>query len=751
MKNQGGIDIGYFFTSFRNNVFLIATFLALAITVSVLLIRFLPKKYDVIASVKVNDETNSGIVENLFEGVQIIEENKSTANEIVLLKSFELIKGTLNKLHYETAYYEKENFLSNEIFSNRPFTVKIDSLSDQLINVPIHIKFINPDHYVLSVEDDEVEVFNYNSGLIVNTPLSSISILDTLKSGDYFEHSALRFVLNSNQDFLIDKEYYFVFQNIDVLAEQYQDNLKISPLSKDASILELKLVSSVPEKEVHFINTLIALYIQQGLYAKTSFAERIIDFIDNQLTNISDSLQQAEISLQQFRSDNNVADLSYVSKNVYDELKSLEKQKSEELMRFKYYDYLSGYVSKNDNLNEVLAPSVMGIQDPTLNGLIESLAQYTAEKTAINYSAKEKNPKYNILQKNIENTRSAIVSDVNNIKVASQIKLTDIEGRIVKVNKEIGTLPESERMLINAKRKFDFNDNIYNYFLEKRGEAAIIKESNVTSSTVIDKARMSGTDPVSPNKKMILAFSLGLGFILPFSFIFIKDILSAKILSREDLDQSLGKEISIIEEIPKSNKRRKNQSSTNIDPRCFEAFRSLRLKIEKEEKNKIICFTSLIKGDGKSFCTVNTGKAFAHSSKKVLIVDLSFVSSNNYKELSSKTNGAHHSFESSGLEFKVLSTTTTNVFILSLASENVEAFFNRERLKSFLAKLRLDYDLILIDCPDVTNSANFLAINDLTDVNLFVVRKNHTPANVSKFLSVIGSDHSKYHFIYNEA
>ncbi len=750
MKNQGGLDMGYLVTSFRNNIFLISASFVFAIGLAIMLIYLLPKKYEVIASVKVNDETNSNIVENLFEGLQIVEEQKSTANEIVLLKSFELIRNTLYKLHYEITYYQKDGILNSEIFSTLPFTVRIDSLSNQLINVPIRIKFIDPEYYVLTVEDKEVEMFNYKSGLVVNTPLHEISILDTLKSGAYFEHPALRFVLNKNQNFRIDKEYFFVLQNMDILAEQYQNNLKISPISKDASIIELKLISSVPEKEIHFINTLIALYIQQGLHAKTHIAERIIDFIDHQLTDISDSLHQAEISLQQFRSDNNVVDLSYVSKNVYDELKSLEKQKSEELIKFKYYDYLSGYVSKNDNLNEVLAPSVMGIQDPTLNGLIESLSEYTAEMTATNYSAKEKNPKYNILQKNIENTRSAIVSDVNNIKVASQIKLTDIEGRIVKVNKEIGTLPESERMLINAQRKFDFNDNIYSYFLQKRGEAAIIKESNVTSSTVIDKARMSGTDPVSPNKKMILILLLGVGIIVPFSIVFIKDILSAKILSRDDLDQSLGKEIGIIEEIPKSNKRKPRHVNTEIDYRCFEAFRSLRLKIEKDEKNKIICFTSLIKREGKSFCAINTGRAFSLSAKKVLLVDLNFSTSPASKALSLKTNGSCHSFENNGLEFKVRSVTTPNLFLLSFAEENIEAFFNRENLKSLLTKLRLGYNLIVIDCPDVTSSANFLALNDLTDMNLFVVRKNHTPANLSKFRSVIGSDYSKYHFIFNE-
>ena len=135
------------------------------------------------------------------------------------------------------------------------------------------------------------------------------------------------------------------------------------------------------------------------------------------------------------------------------------------------------------------------------------------------------------------------------------------------------------------------------------------------STIVIDQARVL-SDPVSPSKKLILVLLLSAGAVFPLLLVFSRNVLSPKILSRDDIYRAFNASSSIIEEIPWSSKRKIKRPYFSIDKRSIESFRSMTLKIEKYASTKIICITSLIKGDGKTFCVLNTAKIFSLSGKK---------------------------------------------------------------------------------------------------------------------------------------
>ena len=60
-------------------------------------------------------------------------------------------------------------------------------------------------------------------------------------------------------------------------------------------------------------------------------------------------------------------------------------------------------------------------------------------------------------------------------------------------------LSQNERILLNIQRKFNLNENIYNYLLEKRAEASITKASNISDHKVIDMPRLESNLPIKPN------------------------------------------------------------------------------------------------------------------------------------------------------------------------------------------------------------------------------------------------------------
>ncbi len=686
------------------------------------MIRSIPPAYRVAASLKVDNKASTHVVESLIDNVNLIEEKSTIADEIVLLKSFDLVKQVCLDMELYKFYFQPFTFSDHELYHDRPFQFHIDLVENQIINIPIEISFLSSNTYTIHIESSKKpEIFNFTYDLQVESSLESLDYTDTLKVGDHFSTDFLSFtllnphgnVLSSNTSFSV------LLQNPNFLAEEYQKKLSIETINKEASIIEIEIQSTVPAKDIDFINYLVSLYTKRQFDSRNRVADQIIEFIDRQLLGISDSLQNAELELKDLRIN---SDLTISSNNLYEEFNDVERLLSDEQIKYKYYEYLIDYITNADNFNDIIAPSVMGIQDPTLNNLINTLTQYTTEMTTIYFSAKEKNPRYAILLKNIENTRKAILENVNNIKISSRIRLNDLKQKSAQIKKGIDALPENERVMVNAQRKFDFNDNIYTYYLQRKSEAAIFKESNTTVDVVVDKARQIGQEAVTPNKKKMLLVFLVAGLFIPLGFIFGRDLIVKKIRSALDI-KSLAPSLLILENIPRSPSKKKSSPIFTDDP-TYQSFRSLKHKVMKKIQNGIICITSLREKDGKTFCATKLAMSLARDKQTVALLSLD---STNHKPVAGQENAVGElTFDTSAIPHVTLAFPSMN------DANTIDYFFSKQNLEHLLKDLSHRFDYVLIDCSDVKRSADFQSIKQFSDLNIIVVRKDHSPADFSK-------------------
>lgn len=731
MKTESSLDFHYLVVKIKTGWLYIVLSIILCLSLALWLINTLPSSYKVSASIQVSDEANQTVIENLFDNMKVIEEKQVTANEVALLKSFDLIKQTCLAQKIYVEYYKTGKFRDQELTEPVPFNFILHEISNQthIIDIPIRIQFIDSKTFTIAINHKgSCDVYNFfldREGPSLSGPLETS---DTLTIGEFFNSPIISFHISEALP-QIGESYYVIIRNPNHLADEYRKRISVSPINKDASILEVEINSTVPEKDKRFIDQLIQLYTQRQFNTRNRAADQVITFIDRQLIGITDSLQMAEQELKNLRMSGSMNDFSFESKNLYEELTEQEKQKSEEAIKLKYYDYLINYVQKADNLNDIIAPSVMGIQDATLNNLINSLTQYTTEMTAINYSAKEKNPRYAILQKNIENTRKAILENVYNIKMSSKIRLNDFNTRSVQLQKEIEALPENERIQINAQRKFEFNDNVYNFYLQKRSEASIYKESNTAEEIIIDRPRLVGKEPVSPNKKVILAGFIGAGLFFSLGFIFLRDLTHPTINSREHT-QNLLPFLTLLAELP----WKKNRDKTKINGVTSESFRSLAYQLQDKLPKGVITITSLIPRDGKSYCTLNLAIALSFQ-ERVLILNSDLTLSPLYKPWNQQ---ASPFTQEQKKEFAITiyrHPQYQNVNVAHptlLTSSDVDHFFSRANIQQLMDLLQSHFTYILVDCPSLNISATFYALTKVTSLRLLIVRENHTPCNVNK-------------------
>ena len=211
-------------------------------------------------------------------------------------------------------------------------------------------------------------------------------------------------------------------------------------------------------------------------------------------------------------------DMDFKSTQVFEGMKQFQDQKAQLIVKAKYYRNLQDYLKKNqDNIDDIVIPSSMGIEDPLLSQLISGLAELYSKRAEALFSSSEKNPQVAAIDQRIRTTKKTIQENNQNLVDTSEISIKAIDGRIAALNREMNRLPETQRRLVGIQRKYKLNDALYTFLLQKRSEAQIAKASNLPDNEVVDIAR-SG-EQVYPKKSLNCLIALVLGLLLPVAYI----------------------------------------------------------------------------------------------------------------------------------------------------------------------------------------------------------------------------------------
>ncbi len=514
--------------------FLIAIIVIMPLAYLYLLVT--PKQYQVRASLLVKSEEPAMKTDQFLKGMDLFAQKTELEDEIGILQSYNMVEQAMRQLDFGIAYYTKKNLVTTEHYNNKPFVVVLDSVVDQMINVPIYIQRMTSDAFRVTVDGKNVSVYNAYTNKSQGT-IGNVSINQVGSVTKPFATKNLGFKIKFNDQFKPDREteMYFVITPMGALVEDYQKKLAIEPISLESNIVELAVKGPVVEKEVIFLDKLLEVYLANELYKKNQLGLKTIEFIDQQLSGVSDTLKQVEGSLELFRSKNNILDINSTATNLRSNLDKIEEEKANLEVKLKYYRFLANALKDDDKLSDIVVPSALGLDDPLLNNLLLELSKLNQERTGYNYNAKENNPLIEIVDLKIKNLTRTIAENVNNMVEVTSIALRDVNNRISKIQTNLNALPKNERELVKIQRSFEFNDNVYNYLLEKRAEAGIAIASNTVDKTIVDRPYQVGNGPVSPNKNLIYGLALFLSLAGTVAFIILKDFLNENIVTHDDV------------------------------------------------------------------------------------------------------------------------------------------------------------------------------------------------------------------------
>lgn len=691
--------------------------------------RYSTKEYQVSSSIIIVEKEDAlGSMTSLlkdFGGTM-----KGTANidnQIGVLQSYTLIRNTLEKLNFQISYYVNGRVRDVEIYDDCPFYVDLDTSYNDYNDIDtytpekIDVDILSDNEYLLSIHND------------------SSNIKEKLVWGEEYKDSVYRFTIRKCENFDIAKiqknksSFRFVINNYSLLTKQYQKNLVVEANSRKGTIVNLSITDLVPEKATIFMNGLIDMCIEQDLEDKNQTSKRSEQFINDQLTQITDSLVFVESNLEEFRSNNKIVNLSDEGSLLYKKAEEQETLKSQIDIRLKYYNYLLKSLKSGNGLDNIKMMSITGIEDPLLTSLISQLNKLYTDKQVLTYSATPDNPNLQIINMKIGQTLSALIDNVNSLIESTKLELNEVSKEIEKMNGQIRQLPSTERELISIQRQFDVNNAVYNFLLQKRAEIGLTKAANISDIKIVDPARRENAEQSFPKLKLLLALALFLGICIPCCIIIVINLLDRTIKGLSSLETTTSLPIigTVIHNRYSETIPVKSKPKSSI----AESFRGIRSNLPFFLKNRFntntIAITSTISGEGKSFCALNTAAILSMLNKKTLIIGLDLRKPRLAEMLNISNNigVTTHLIGRDSLDDVIMPTGIPNldVIVAGPVPPNPAELVESQAFTDFLNNCKQKkYDYIILDTPPIGLVTDTLSISHFADCNIFVMRQNYT-------------------------
>lgn len=696
----------------------LALFGALGITMAFLYTKITKPKYQISTSILVPEKSDALNMKSIFQGIVDVPKN-NIYNQVEIIKSYYNINQALLNLNWRTSWFSKNMFIWRDIYKQEPFDVQETQNFMNTTGIAIYITPTSDDNYMISF-NDKID----KGGQITDIKFEGIGTFGRPFVNKYFNFTLLK-KINSFE--AISGQYYFIFNDINNITRVYQHKLEATITDKKGDIIVCSIKGEHPYRESDFLNEVIKVYIEGKMNFQSEAQRRSLDFINTQLTGISDSLNTTGTKFTNFRSQNNIIDLGAEGTIVMNSLKEIESERAKSQIQLDYFQNLLKYLNNTTDLKQLVSPSVVGIQDASLNALVLKLGELYNRRQVLSFSAKENNPTLLMIDKELNQVRNQLSENLRNLIDNATANINSQKERQDKINFQMNKLPLKEQKMVNIQRQYNLTNDIYTFLLQKRAETNISLASTIPDVQVIDVARPDLASPIGYGLKIILSLGFILGTGLPVVFLLLINFFDDHIRTQQDLENNTR--IPILGNIMHSQKRSDLVVHENPKSNIAESFRALRTNLQfmlSGPLGKVLSIHSTNPGEGKSFSSVNLATILAMNSKKVLIIGADMRKPRLHKvfNLQNENGLSNYLIGADTIDQIIFPTLIENLSFLPSGPipPNPSEILGKPELKILIDSLRARFDYIVIDNAPTAMVTDGHIVSHLSDLNVFILR-----------------------------
>lgn len=750
--NEGSADILPLLYKIKSKWYWFALSCLFFLVIAIVYSQFSEKRYAVQGSILFEDRergsTEVGELLNENTKTNARDEGKiALTNEIAKLTSDRMIGAALEGLDFKVSYYTVEKFWPsfmketwlNERYGDFPVKITVDSSKFQLVGVPLFVSFVSEDVVKIEAHGEEVRAYNFStndySGII-----PEVSFSENVKLGNKLETKYLNITVEADPNSMLSQDDYDLAFKINAhkaLVESYKAKLTAAPvdeMNQNARVVNLNMEINIPSKGEAFINSLIDAYAGNVLAKKNLKGENSIEFINKRIAVLSDSLKNAEMALQQFKSSSSLLDVDYAKNSIYNRLDRLEQEKATVDDQLAYYQNTLRSLNNESQADKIVAPAAVGISDPIFNQLVNNYIQLSTRLQQMKYNATESNPLVTQLERDVSDLRQAIKDNISGIISSLSTTQSRLNRDIYQARAEANSLPQNERQLTVLERDYEYYKEKYNAMMEKKAEAEVVLATNTTNVETIERAEVQGNGPVWPKPTLFIFAAIILGLSFPLAFIVVSDYLDNRVSDKDELESKT--KVPLLGMIANGPKDAGVVLKKYPNSAIAESFKFVRINLQyfhQDSNHQVIGITSSISGEGKTFCSANIAATFADSGKRTLLVcgDLRKPRIHEYFDL--KGPGlTDYLQEFATLDNVIQPTEFRNLDVIAPGSpqDDPTKLFESQNTQKLFDSLKQRYDRIIVETPPIGYVADYFVLINHFDINLFVVRYKYTNKNI---------------------
>lgn len=731
-NESSGIDFRQIWSIFLLNWYWFIISALVCFGLAMLYLRYQPNVYRVATKVLIKDEENKRYSSNDLMQSQMgfITNSSGFDNEIEILSSAAVATRAVKSLKLYVRYTMEGRVRDADLYRNSPIVVDIEESHLDELKQPLPIAITKKDKGI------HVEISQPSKG---DAPEVLAVDLKTLPSSVNANVGKILFSQNPGFE-LGDRKLTAVIYPPIAIGRRYSRSLRAEPTTKFTSVARLSLLDTHPERAMDYLAELVEAYNEDANEDKNLLAEKTEDFINDRINSIRTDLDATESQIEQYKRGNSLVNLPTDATTALTQSTEFQKKQVEIQTQMSLVKSLLDYVENPTNCL-TLIPANIGVSNPATNSMIAEYNNSVIKRNRLIRGSSETNPQVLQLTDEVMNMWSAVQQQLRGIYSDLQIQRNSAESQYNRFSGRVSSTPTQERAMNNMGRQQELKASLYLMLLEKREQNAISMKSIATKARVIDMPLLEGK--VSPKSRLILLASLIIGFLLPFLYYYIKDLLRFHIEGRDDLEKA--SKLSILADIPLTSKLSDGERAIvvkeNTNDMMEEAFRGLRtnLRFVLEGNEKVILTTSSVPGEGKTFVATNLAMSLALLDKRVLVVGLDIRKPRLVKlfNLPQREQGITNYLSADTADFALLEkqivhgviNKNLDVLPAGIIPPNPGELITREMLDKAFEHLRTIYDYIILDTPPVGLVSDTLELGRLADVSFFVVRPEVTIKN----------------------
>ena len=621
-----------------------------------------------------------------------VEEGKSAASA-ALMGELKDISGGLGQKSPADAEIEILNsrLVLGKVIQNLNLNIQIQDNADTFLH-----RLVSKDKTRLSYHSEAVD-FQKNQ--------SSFSILK-LDIPEYYYDKKLTLRFIDKKQFSLSYQDQVVFKGTLNQPNQAQGNKglwsvqinSLNPFQQDFTITKLSLPSAVKLIQTNYsvaekgemtgviglnyngndqqhitqvLNNILSVYHEQNIERKSLESKQTLSFLDQQLPELKQQLEESEIKFNKFREQYNTVDVTQESELMLKQNVELEKMRIE--LKQKQAEYSAKYTPDHPLMTEINAQlAAIDKKSTELNQAIKRLPETQRLYLQLYRDVKVNTELYTSLLNSYQQLKIVKAGEIGNVRI--------IDTAVEPVK------PIKPRKLIVL---------LLSIFIGGFIGVMIALLRNLLSSGIKDSSRIENE----------------------------LDLPVYATVPRSPIQESRVQLLKKKKSIP-------ILAAKNSEDIAIESLRSIRTTIHfalNKAKNNIIAISGPAPEIGKSFISTNLAAIFAQGNKKVLLIDADIRRGYLHKYFSHDTSPGLTEYlagQNTIEQCIVHSNTVNNLDFLPRGKNHSHAaeMLGSNRLSELLEQLSQQYDHIIIDTPPILAVTDGIIISQFAGVNLVVAR-----------------------------